>query len=76
MSKIELTFRIHLDAEYHSGSGRRASAVIDSGLLRDENEMPVLRGTLIAGLLRDGLRDLMKLKPLQGLAPAVLLGKK
>jgi len=75
MSKIELTFRIHLDAEYHSGSGRRASAVIDSGLLRDENEMPVLRGTLIAGLLRDGLRDLMKLKPLQGLAPAVLLGK-
>lgn len=76
MSKIELTFRIHLHAEYHSGSGRRASAVIDSGLLRDENEMPVLRGTLIAGLLRDGLRDLMKLKPLQGLAPVVLLGTK
>lgn len=74
MSKIELTFRIHLDAEYHSGSGRRASAEIDSGLLRDENEMPVLRGTLITGLLLDGLRDLLKLKPLQGLAPAVLLG--
>jgi len=65
MKQIELTFRIRLLSDYHSGSGHRAGQLVDSGLLRDFDDTPVLRGSKITGLLRDGLRDLLELPPMQ-----------
>lgn len=66
--KIELTFLIDLKADYHVGLGQRIGPLVDSALLRDFDNAPVLRGTMIVGLLRDGLRNLFKLPPANHIA--------
>ena len=58
---IELTFRIQLKSDYHVSDGQRVGQTVDSALLRDHQQMPVLRGTSLAGLIRDGFCDLREL---------------
>jgi CRISPR-associated protein Csx10 len=62
---LTLRFRLKLASDYHVGSGHGAGAAVDSALLRDHDGAPLLRGTMLAGLLRDGLCDLRELSPLQ-----------
>lgn len=66
---IELTFRIHLQSDYHVSDGQRLGQTVDSALLRDHQQMPVLRGTALAGLVRDGFMDLKALVEQQKLDP-------
>lgn len=63
---LRLEFQLTLSADYHVGSGHRFGATIDSSLLRDHDHAPLLRGSALAGLLRDGLSDLCQLPPCQG----------
>jgi CRISPR-associated protein Csx10 len=63
---MELRFRLTLTSDYHVGAGYGLGTEIDSALLRDGDGVPVLRGTLLAGLLRDGLRELLRLPALAG----------
>jgi CRISPR-associated protein Csx10 len=63
---MELKFRLTLTSDYHVGAGHGLGTEIDSALLRDGDGVPVLRGTLLAGLLRDGLRELFRLPELAG----------
>ena len=58
---ITLTFEVLLQSDYHVSAGQRGGLTVDSVLLRDYDTAPVLRGTMIAGLLRDGLEDLKSL---------------
>ncbi len=58
---IKLTFEIVFHSDYHVTDGQRFGLAVDSALLRDHNQSPVLRGTALAGLLRDGFRDLQAL---------------
>lgn len=58
---IRLTFEIQLFSDYHVGAGQRVGLTVDSALLRDHDLTPVLRGTSLAGLLRDGLKDLQRM---------------
>lgn len=51
---IRLTFELTLRSDYHVGAGQRAGMTVDAALLRDHNGNPVLRGTALVGLLRDG----------------------
>lgn len=60
---ITLTFQLTLHSDYHVGAGHRAGPVVDAALLRDHDRAPLVRGTTIAGLLRDGLCDLCELPP-------------
>lgn len=55
---IRLTFELTLRSDYHVGAGQRAGYTVDSALLRNHQGTPVLRGTLLNGLLRDGFADL------------------
>jgi len=59
--KIRLIFELKLLSDYHIGAGQRVGLTVDSALLRDHHGMPVLRGTTLAGLLRDGFYDLIDL---------------
>lgn len=61
--RLQLTFEIRLDSDYHVSAGQRAGFGVDSALLRDHNNAPTLRGTALAGLLSDGLSDLLALPP-------------
>lgn len=61
---LTLVFEIKLDSDYHISAGHGLGAGVDSALLRDADGVPVLRGTTLAGLLRDGLWRLLRLKPL------------
>jgi CRISPR-associated protein Csx10 len=65
---IQLSFRISIRSDYHISAGHGIGAVVDSALQRDADGLPVLRGTAIAGLLRDGLRDLGSTPPVQASA--------
>lgn len=67
---VKLTFEIELQSDYHSGAGYGLGSVVDAALLRDGDGIPVLRGTAVAGLLRDGLYRLLKLEPLAKKNPA------
>lgn len=67
---IKLTFEIELQSDYHSGAGYGLGSVVDAALLRDGDGVPVIRGTAVAGLLRDGLYRLLKLDLLAKKFPA------
>jgi CRISPR-associated protein Csx10 len=62
---LKLTFRIEMTSDYHVGAGYGKGTEIDSALLRDADGIPVLRGTVLNGLLRDGLWRLLQQEPLQ-----------
>jgi CRISPR-associated protein Csx10 len=64
---LTLTFQVNVKSDYHVGAGYGKGTEIDSALLRDAQGRPVLRGTVLNGLLRDGLWRLLQQKPLQGL---------
>jgi CRISPR-associated protein Csx10 len=62
---LRLIFQIKLDSDYHISAGHGKGALIDSALLRDGDGVPVIRGTTLTGLLRDGLWRLLQLPPLR-----------
>ena len=61
---LKLTFEIELCTDYHVSAGHGLGALVDSALHRDADGLPVLRGTTLTGLLRDGLYRLLQLDPL------------
>lgn len=61
---IRLEFDIEFKSDYHIGAGHGLGLQVDSALLRDPDKVPVIRGTVLAGLLRDSLANLSSLKPL------------
>ncbi len=60
---MQLKLRLTLRSDYHTGSGAGIGSQVDSALLRDRDAVPVLRGSTLAGLLRDGLRRLLQTTP-------------
>lgn len=62
---LKLTFQLQLDSDYHVGAGYGLGTEIDSALSRDADNVPVLRGTILNGLLRDGLWRLLQQEPMQ-----------
>jgi CRISPR-associated protein Csx10 len=62
---LQLTFEIIFSADYHVSAGFGLGARADSALLRDADGVPVIRGTSVVGLLRDGLWRLLQLPPLK-----------
>lgn len=68
---LRLEFQLTLSADYHVGSGHRFGTTVDSSLLRDYDQAPLLRGSALAGLLRDGLWDLRQLPPCQAIDQTV-----
>lgn len=62
---IKLTFEIELKSDYHVGVGYGKGFNVDSAILREAGDAPVIRGSALAGLLRDGAYRLFRLPPLQ-----------
>jgi CRISPR-associated protein Csx10 len=62
---LTLTFEITLLSNYHSGAGYGKGFGLDSALLREADGALVLRGSGLAGLFRDSVYRLLKLKPLR-----------
>lgn len=60
---LTLTFRVEFRSNYHLGAGYGKGFATDSVLLRDADGKPVLRGTAVAGLLRDGACRLLEIIP-------------
>lgn len=61
---IELTFEIVFRSNYHVGAGYGKGFNVDSAILRDADGTPVIRGSMLAGLLRDSASRLLQLPPL------------
>lgn len=61
---IRLEFEITFKGDYHVGAGHGLGLQVDSALLRDPDGVPVIRGTVLAGLLRESLGNLLALQPL------------
>jgi CRISPR-associated protein Csx10 len=57
---MKLTFTLTLKADYHIGAGHGIGSQVDSALLRDGDKVPIVRGSSIEGLLRDGLWRLLQ----------------
>ena len=62
---LKLTFQIAFESDYHVGAGHGLGTEIDSALLRDADGVLVLRGTLLSGLLREGLMELLEQRSMQ-----------
>ncbi|MGC8801828.1 MAG: RAMP superfamily CRISPR-associated protein [Chloroflexus sp.] len=58
-----LEFEIEFKSDYHIGAGYGLGLQVDSALLRDADGVPVIRGTVLAGLLRESLANLLTLQP-------------
>jgi CRISPR-associated protein Csx10 len=63
---IRLEFDIAFKSDYHVGAGHGLGLQVDSALLRDPDNVPVIRGTVLAGLLRESLTELLGLGHLSG----------
>lgn len=61
---MKLTFQLNLTTDYHIGAGHGLGSQVDAALLRDGDGLPVLRGSAIEGLLRDGMWRLLQTPPL------------
>lgn len=61
---MKLTFKIDLLSDYHIGAGH-GKGIVDSVILKDEQGLPVIRGTTLSGLLRQGMWDLLQLDLLE-----------
>ncbi len=61
---IRLEFDIEFKSDYHVGAGHGLGMQVDSALLRDPDNVPVIRGTVLTGLLRESLMNLLNLTPL------------
>ncbi len=60
------TFKIELKSNYHIGAGYGKGFGLDSALLTEaDSDAPVIRGSTLAGLLRDAARRLLDLPPLK-----------
>ncbi len=60
---MRLTFEIRLASDYHIAAGYGAGEALDSVLHRDADGQPVIRGSAVVGLLRDGMRQLLQTAP-------------
>lgn len=58
---IRLEFDIAFKSDYHVGAGHGLGLQVDSALLRDPDKVPVIRGTVLAGLLRESMENLCRL---------------
>jgi CRISPR-associated protein Csx10 len=58
---IRLEFEIVFKSDYHVGAGHGLGLQVDSALLRDPDKVPVIRGTVLAGLLRESMENLCQL---------------
>ncbi len=58
---IRLAFEITFESDYHVGAGHSLGLQVDSALLRDPDGVPVIRGTVLAGLLRERMESLCNL---------------
>lgn len=54
-----LKFKIEILSDYHLGAGY-GRGIIDSIVLKNKNGIPIIRGTTLVGLLRQGMRDLLQ----------------
>lgn len=61
---IRLEFDIEFRSDFHIGAGHGLGLQVDSALLRDPDNVPVIRGTVLTGLLRESLMNLLGLQPL------------
>lgn len=61
---IRLEFDIEFKSDFHIGAGHGLGLQVDSALLRDPDNVPVIRGTVLTGLLRESLMNLLTLDPL------------
>lgn len=61
---IHLEFDIEFRSDFHIGAGHGLGLQVDSALLRDPDNVPVIRGTVLTGLLRESLMNLLNLAPL------------
>lgn len=61
-----LEFEIAFKSDYHIGAGHGLGLQVDSALLRDADGVPVIRGTALAGLLRESLANLLNLSLFAG----------
>lgn len=60
---MRLSFLLTLQSDYHIGAGHGLGSQVDSALLRDSDGVPMLRGSTVTGLLRDGLWRLLQTPP-------------
>jgi len=59
---MEIKYKIKFLSDWHIGSGSGIPGVIDNGVLKDKNNIPIITGKTIKGLVRDSLEDLLALK--------------
>ncbi len=62
---MKLQFDIVFESDYHIGAGFGLPPEVDSALHRDADNVPVIRGSILTGLLRQALYDLMQLPPVR-----------
>lgn len=60
---ITLKFGIEFKSDFHVSAGHGLGLEVDSALLRDPDNVPVIRGTTLTGLMRERLVQLISLKP-------------
>ena len=59
---IRLEFDIEFKSDFHIGAGHGLGLQVDSALLRDSDNVPVIRGTVLTGLLRESLKKKIRKK--------------
>ncbi|MCU0288996.1 MAG: RAMP superfamily CRISPR-associated protein, partial [Acidobacteria bacterium] len=58
---MDINYRLLFLSDWHIGSGTGMPGIVDNGVLKDSQNLPVITGKTIKGITRDALEDLLGL---------------
>lgn len=60
---MKIKYRLFFSSDWHIGSGSGIPGMVDNGVLKDSQNVPVINGKTIKGITRDALEDVLYLIP-------------
>ncbi|MCX6579084.1 MAG: RAMP superfamily CRISPR-associated protein [Candidatus Aminicenantes bacterium] len=61
MDLMDVKYRLLFLSDWHIGSGTGIPGIVDNGVLKNSQNLPVINGKTIKGITRDALEDLLVL---------------
>jgi CRISPR-associated protein Csx10 len=58
---MQIKYRLFFLSDWHIGSGTGIPGIVDNGVLKNNQNLPVINGKTIKGITRDALEDLLGL---------------
>lgn len=60
---MDIKYKIQLHSIWHCGSGESKGADLDALVIKDNNDLPIIPGKTLKGLIKEGMQTIMDYQP-------------